>query len=393
MSIEVRPLGVACNIRCKYCYQNPQRDAGGSTRHYDLALIKSMIAKRNRAFTLFGGEPLLLPIEDLEELWSWGFEKFKKNSLQTNGTLITDRHIDLFKKYNVGVGISIDGPDELNDVRWAGSPEATRRATTKTEAAIRKLISEKIEPGLIITLHRLNAAPAKLQRLTEWIGQLDEIGVRSVRLHILEVENVKIRQLYTLTDEENIGAFVYLWRAQKQFKRLRFDVFREMKALLRGEDDSGTCIWHACDPYTTEAVQGIEGLGQQSNCGRTNKDGVDYVKADRAGFERYLALYRTDQKEGGCRDCRYFLMCKGQCPGTAINGDWRNRSEHCGVWKKLFSIMEAQALKKGDSSLINDGERRQMEQQLIAAWKMGQNPRISELLARIRQPETSEAVV
>ena len=27
MSIELRPLGVACNLACHYCYQNPQRDA------------------------------------------------------------------------------------------------------------------------------------------------------------------------------------------------------------------------------------------------------------------------------------------------------------------------------------------------------------------------------
>ncbi len=30
MSVELRPLGVQCNIQCQYCYQNPQRDAGGS---------------------------------------------------------------------------------------------------------------------------------------------------------------------------------------------------------------------------------------------------------------------------------------------------------------------------------------------------------------------------
>ncbi len=30
-------------------------------------------------------------------------------------------------------------------------------------------------------------------------------------------------------------------------------------------------------------------------------------------------------------------MCKGQCPGTAIDRDWRNRSEHCAVWKALFA--------------------------------------------------------
>jgi uncharacterized protein len=28
MSVELRPLGVKCNIRCSYCYQDPQREAG-----------------------------------------------------------------------------------------------------------------------------------------------------------------------------------------------------------------------------------------------------------------------------------------------------------------------------------------------------------------------------
>ena len=80
-------------------------------------------------------------------------------------------------------------------------------------------------------------------------------------------------------------------------------------------------------------MQGIEGTDQRSNCGRTNKDGIDFVKSDREGFERYLALYYTPQEYGGCKDCRFFLMCKGQCPGTAIDRDWRNRTEHCEVWK------------------------------------------------------------
>ena len=61
-------------------------------------------------FTVFGGEPLLAPIEHLEEVWKFGFERYGKNGIQTNGTLITDQHIDLFKRYNVQIGISVDGP-------------------------------------------------------------------------------------------------------------------------------------------------------------------------------------------------------------------------------------------------------------------------------------------
>jgi len=131
MSVEVRPLGVQCNIACQYCYQNPQRDAGNQNRLYDLGLIKEALRQEGGPFSLFGGEPLLVPLKDLEDLWAWGLERFGRNGVQTNGSLIQDEHIRLFKKYRVGVGISIDGPDELNDVRWNGSLERTRQATRR----------------------------------------------------------------------------------------------------------------------------------------------------------------------------------------------------------------------------------------------------------------------
>jgi len=46
----------------------------------------------------------------------------------------------MFKQYKVMVGISIDGPDSLNDVRWAGSLEKTREQTAKIEATIKRLL-------------------------------------------------------------------------------------------------------------------------------------------------------------------------------------------------------------------------------------------------------------
>ena len=114
MGVEVRPLGVTCNIQCLYCYQNPQRDAANISQSYDLTKIKEAIDIEGGPFTLFGGEPLLLPLRDLENLWAWGHERYGKNSIQTNGTLVSDEHIALFHKYKVHVGMSLDGPGELN---------------------------------------------------------------------------------------------------------------------------------------------------------------------------------------------------------------------------------------------------------------------------------------
>src|SRR5678815_3546443 len=174
-------LGVACNIQCQYCYQNPVRDAGNVPRSYDLDKMKAAIEAEGGPFSLFGGEPLLVPIADLEELWSWGLERYGHNSLQTNGTLITDAHLELFRKYKVHVGMSLDGPGELNDVRWHGSLEATRRSTAKAEAAIERLCREGMPPSLIVTLHRNNATADKLPRLCDWVRWLNGSGVRWLR--------------------------------------------------------------------------------------------------------------------------------------------------------------------------------------------------------------------
>ena len=380
MSVELRPLGVHCNIQCQYCYQNPQRDAGNLNSSYDIETMKAAIEAEGGPFCLFGGEPLLLPLDDLEALWSWGLERFGSNGVQTNGALIQDRHIELFRRYRVQVGLSIDGPGELNDIRWNGTLERTRESTAKTERAIERLCRAGVRPGLIVTLHRGNARADRLPRLLDWTRYLFGIGVDSVRLHLLESESPAIRERYALSIEENLAALRAFARLDRELGGRRFDLFHQMRSLLLARDGEESCIWHACDPLTTQAVRGVEGHGQRSNCGRTNKDGIDFVKADSVGYERTLALYHTPQAVGGCHDCRFFLMCKGQCPGTAIDGDWRNRSEHCEIWFGLFEDLERELVAEGITPLsLRDDERRQLEAGYAAALARGENPTLATL--------------
>ena len=382
MGVEVRPFGVRRNIACQYCYQNPERDAGNVLASYDLDKMRAAVEREGRAFTLFGGEPLLMPLGDLEKLWAWGLERFGHNSVQTNGVLIGDEHLRLFREYKVHVGLSIDGPGALNDVRWAGSLEKTREATAKTERAIERLCAEGLRLSLIITLHRGNATADKLPAMHAWLRRLRTSGVRSARLHVLEIEEPQIRDKYALSSEENLVALRSFRKLEQELEGFSFDLFDEMRRFLLGEDKNTTCIWNACDPYTTKAVQGIEGNGQSSNCGRTNKDGIDFVKSGVEGFERYLALYNTPQEHGGCKDCRFFMMCKGQCPGTAIDGDWRNRTEHCEVWMELYGEIEQELLAEGKQPLSRDPSRRELEQGFLRQWMSGRNTNLANLLAR-----------
>jgi uncharacterized protein len=322
----------------------------------------------------------LLPVADLEDLWSWGYRKFGTNAVQTNGVLIGDEHIRLFKTYNVNVGISFDGPGELNGARLRGNERQTLEATRRTEDAIARLCREACRPSLIVTLHRCNASAERLPALLAWFRELDSLGLQTIRLHLLESETEAVRKTYGLTIEENIRAVLDLLDLQSVLRYVEFDIFSEVRRLLMGRDYRTSCVWNACDPYTTAAVRGVEGHGERSNCGRTNKDGIDFGKAEQAGYERYLALYATSQDYGGCAGCRFFLMCKGQCPGTAIDGDWRNRTEHCDIWKVLFTRMEADLAREGQVPVSLRPDRIHLEQAMLERWRGGRTAFVSQWL-------------
>ncbi|MCK4764533.1 MAG: radical SAM protein [Candidatus Aminicenantes bacterium] len=371
MSIELRPLGVECNLGCQYCYQNMHRDAGNGTTAYDLAAMKAAIEEQGGPFHLFGGEPLLMNEDDLEEMFRWGCRKYGQNCIQTNGALLDDNHIRMFKQYAVDVGLSIDGPGPLNDVRWAGTLEKTRRATEKSQQAISRLLAAGIEPGIMIQVTRCNCSAQRLPQMYDWVRELDRLGICSMRLHILEIENHAVRQKYGLSIEENVEILLSFFELEKELKNMRFDLSSEMKDLLLAKDSEASCIWRACDPYTTDTVNGVDGNGKRHNCGLTDKEGIDFQKPDSAGFERYIALYHTPQEHGGCKDCRFFLVCKGHCPGTAIDRDWRNRTEYCQVWKQLFTHLEGQLVKKKKKPITLHRRRKQWGKKMLDLWACG----------------------
>ena len=398
MSIEVLPLGYKCNIGCTYCYQEPLRDAENTgDAEYDMTAMKAALLKEGYRFSIFGGEPLLVRIEDLAELWRFGYEEFGEaakangempNGIQTNGTLMTPAHVRLIKRYGVGVGFSIDGPGELNDARWAGTEEATREATGKSIASLELLLREGLGPSLIVTLHSHNASTERLPRLLDWFRELAELGLRNVNLHLLEIDTDAAVEM-ALSDQENAEAMIACARLQSEIT-ISFEPINDMVRLLRGEDKwnqredgnygSGTsCVWNSCDPYTTDAVRGVDGQGNRQNCGRTYKDGVPHIKANTRGYERYLALYHTPQEFGGCAGCRFFYACKGQCPGTGEGHDWRGKTEHCEVLKLTFAALEGMLVAKGQPPFSLSDERPLVEAAMLASWQLGVHPSVTKI--------------
>jgi uncharacterized protein len=361
MTVELKPLGNKCNIQCTYCYQKFMR-SGEEEKKYNIPLMlkraDELLKGSDRGFAMFGGEPLLVPLEDLEAFFAHGLKNYRKNSIQTNGTLITDHHIKLFNSFNVSVGISIDGPGICNDARRIGSLENTRLSTKRTEQNIEKLIANNIVPSLICTLHRINYSNREI--FLEWIVYLEKIGIKHIRLHFLE--NDDVNDLVLKSDELTDFVLSIL----KLNSRIRFDIFDDIQnQLLYTEEErrekklETSCVWNACDSLNTSAVQGIDGNGNVHNCGRTNKTEVDYLKNESHGRERTIALYYTPQESKGCKGCDYFFACKGHCPGEGEKGDWRNRTEFCETIKSIFKEFEDRIEKIGRVPISKNIEERE----------------------------------
>ena len=381
MTIELEPVGVVCNLSCPYCYEHPMRDAGNfRQKTYSVEKMLEGLTKEGGNFTLFGGEPLLTDIDDLETIFKWGFERYGMNGVQTNGVLITDRHIEMFKKYKVHVGISLDGPDEMNDTRWAGSLEKTREATRKSFDAIKKCLANKLSIGVIITIHKKNGLPKHRERFKAWVKELQSWGVDGARLHPLEIDHSSVGETLALTPEQNIEFLLDMWDFEISEltvpgkKPFHFDIFRDVEDMLRAEDNNATCTFLSCDPYTTHAVQ-----GNKANCGRGNKEGINWIKADVDGFERQMALYNTPQEHGGCQGCRFFIMCKSHCPGTGIDMDWRNRTDTCMNWKVAFGIYEKLMVQKGEVPLSLSPDLKKYEDILMYGYSRGVEVRLKHI--------------
>ena len=380
MSIELRPVGVRCNIGCQYCYQNVLRDSGWEAdSRTNLDAIKSAIAARGEEFHLFGGEPLLMPIGELEDLLRWGFERFGGNTIQTNGALIVDRHIELFRTYGVRIGVSVDGPGGLNDARWAGSLERTRAATAASINAVHRLCRELDPPSLMVQLTRCNATGERLEQLCRWLKDMHALGVRNARIHILEIDDDLVRERYGLSVDENIAAFTRLAQLREELPEFSLDVNSEKRDMLMMQDEETACVWRGCDPLYTEAVMGLGAKGEDHKCGLTDKEGVNFERSAKQNFLRYVALGQTSQEHGGCKDCRFFVACKGQCPGTGIDSDWRNRSENCEVFRALFTLAEEELLAEGRTPISVHPARGQVEAALVEAWSTGSNPTLEHI--------------
>ena len=154
-----------CNLSCKYCYiekivlRNRIISVDTVKRLFDELEIHSTMPKIWLRW--HGGEPLLANIDFFREVVDFQKEYKKEyvNSIQTNGTLLSEEFARFFKENSFEIGLSLDGPKILNDsARVFSSGKGSFDKVVKKMLILNRL---KVPFKVLSTISKINVKNAK----------------------------------------------------------------------------------------------------------------------------------------------------------------------------------------------------------------------------------------
>ena len=161
-NLMLKPAGSLCNLDCSYCYYLDKSEIyGGREPRMSVEQLERYVKTYLEAcevpevtFNWHGGEPLVLGLDfyrkALEFEKKYAGDKIVHNTIQTNGTLITDEWARFLAEERFLVGVSIDGPRDVHD-RYrrdkGGAPTFDR-----VIEGIRKMYAHGVEYNLMATI-------------------------------------------------------------------------------------------------------------------------------------------------------------------------------------------------------------------------------------------------
>ncbi len=165
-----KTVSEACNLACDYCYYSTCGGQPKTINRIESEILEKFIreymeiSKGGVSFAWQGGEPLLAGLDFFEEVVRLQAKYAPKNTiisnaLQTNATLIDEEWASFFKKYNFLIGVSLDGPKEINDQRRVtghgmGSYDRVMRG-------INHLRAHQVDFNILTVVHEDNVGKAK----------------------------------------------------------------------------------------------------------------------------------------------------------------------------------------------------------------------------------------
>ena len=326
LNLLIKPYSSGCNLRCKYCFYHDVAD-NRIVRNYgpmkfDVLekLVKEAFEYSESMvnFIFQGGEPTLVGIEYYNKLHEF-IEMYNTKNIktsffmQTNGTLLNSKWMELFKKHNYLIGISLDGYKEIHDVfRKSARNKGTFDQVMK---ATELLKFNKIDFNILCVINKLVAQNVKMVyrffkendfRYMQFIPCIDNF-------------NKPGQEDYTLTAED-YGVFLNdifeLW--YEDFKRGDFISIRYFDNLIRilygGHPES-------CDMMGFCSVNSVvESNGDVYPCDFYVLDEYKLGNITEEPFEKMLFNQKAAdfyisslKKSDRCKSCKYLKICRGGC--------------------------------------------------------------------------------
>jgi uncharacterized protein len=331
-----------CKVGCPYCFNEPN---GPDIPISAPAMIKSMenLQEKEKGghVVLHGGEPFLLPFDLFEtlvkDLYRYEEKKNKKHvhstgsSIMTSLAYMTPEHLKLLKKYKIGVGVSMDGPE--NTTRGPRDEKDHKKFQEKFNTNLKLIKKSNLFSGSITVLTKTNASYEKIDELVKW-GIKNKIGGRFNPMFVPWHSCNESAKKLELDVDEITNAFLKLAEATFTYPEFQFALAHEFRNNLLGKRPLSPCIIDRCD-YLTTSCRAILGDGSIARCDRCFQDGYYLASIDRPTFVRSEILGQTE-----CKGCRYFEICGGGCPGEPVDNDIRHKTRYCKAYYALYQYIE-----------------------------------------------------
>jgi uncharacterized protein len=195
-----------CNIDCSYCYLAQRHDRTtlsiDNLRRIFQKLLTFPTISQHVTVVWHAGEPLVLGADYYETAFSSIRElcadRLKvEHSFQTNGMLINDDWCDLFERWDVGLGLSIDGPKYIHDA--ARKTRSGRGTYEKAMSGVDCLRRRNI-PFYVITV----LTKAALLDPEGMFAFYEEYGIQDVGFNVEEEEGIHKKSSLTSDFDEGL---------------------------------------------------------------------------------------------------------------------------------------------------------------------------------------------
>lgn len=362
-------LTTICNLNCVYCSEGDKPAATLAEEDvYKLIneLPELLDTYHDKSITLLwhGGEPMTVGTPYLDRIMAYAEKILDGYDLrflmQTNLTLLNDDWIQLLLKYNVGIGVSLDGYKELHDENRKG--KGGKPTFDLIVDNLKKLQRNEIKCGILMVLN--TEVPIDIDKLYDLIKMLGcDIKIHPVIPCGRAANNLHAKEIYDNYIEVLKLIFV------KCMEDMEDDVNIEpINSLLRAILTDGTVRECSFNGSCGKGFMCMYATGEIGFCGRAETEalllGYGNIKTGRLKdiYESVNAQKIRDRqkflKENSCKACLDWKLCHGGCAFEAINafGTLEATYPHCESRHKFIDFLKTTGLQMLKRRLIKEKE-------------------------------------